>query len=283
MCKKILYVISLIVVLGLTGVASAQLTEIWWDNESGDMLWNNPVNWDRDGQDGQPSELNFVGHKLDGLQNVLIAGPSVNATMDCMSLGDSEGADAYMYFLGATMHTVYHEGGRGNWLIGVLGDGHGHMYMDGGTLDTDTDFCVAYMGTGDLRIIAGTIRAQGAVAIGAMNAGHIDLYGGTIIGEGISPHSAAPGMPFLMNPYGVGSASMDVRGDGTLLARGDWVGLINGYVASGWIYAGEPGYTIDVSLVDIDGITYTQVTAVPEPATIALIGLGGLALIRKRR
>ena len=45
-------------------------------------------------------------------------------------------------------------------------------------------------------------------------------------------------------------------------------------------------YLTSFTVTDNDGVSYTDwefVTVTPEPATISLLGLGGLALIRRRR
>ncbi|MHC4633550.1 MAG: hypothetical protein ACYS9C_20070 [Planctomycetota bacterium] len=44
MCRKLIYLVSFVLVLGLVGNASA--ADFKWDNSAGDSLWRNPENWD---------------------------------------------------------------------------------------------------------------------------------------------------------------------------------------------------------------------------------------------
>jgi len=51
------------------------------------------------------------------------------------------------------------------------------------------------------------------------------------------------------------------------------------YEDAGKLVAGEPGYFLDYA---VDG-EQVVVTAVPEPAALLLLGLGGLMFVRRRR
>ena len=102
--------------------------------------------------------------------------------------------------------------------------------------------------------------------------------GGTTIG---SPANAGA-LNFLGVYTGVGYSGFDFDAGSTGLedpawnaAAGDW------YSAS---YSGSVGDTLQ--LLDYKVSTATPIgmlTVVPEPATIALLGLGGLALLRRRK
>jgi len=66
---------------------------------------------------------------------------------------------------------------------------------------------------------------------------------------------------------------INIQNTGSILIHGNSLTEVQGYITSGWItnartyLAGEN----------------TMITLVPEPATIALLGLSGLVLLRKKR
>ena len=81
----------------------------------------------------------------------------------------------------------------------------------------------------------------------------------------------------------LGNASGTLRGtiDGTILAVGESVtlaGTLNGAIIAGAVELGN----IDIESV-VNGSTFSGSVVVPEPATLVLLGLGSLTLLRRRK
>lgn len=76
--------------------------------------------------------------------------------------------------------------------------------------------------------------------------------------------------------YG-GRGHLDLE-SGSLKVLGNWVGALQTRINNGWITGFDGAGTVNTPV--FDGV-YTVVTAIPEPATMVLLSLGGL-LLRKR-
>ena len=141
----------------------------------------------------------------------------------------------------------------------------GKITVDGGTVNTNW-WRVANCGTGTLIMKNNaTVNATGLLSVPSA------YYNGT----GYATIELESGIfnagDIFMNDHGL------IRiGDGKIVLAGDAQAKVAAYAS--WIVPIDSLKTIDVSY---DG-SFTTVQAIPEPATLALLGLGGL-LLRKRK
>lgn len=134
---------------------------------------------------------------------------------------------------------------------------------------------IPHPGTGRLTMTGGVINIPDANALQIGldgSTGRVDLWGGTI-------------MAGTLEIGGPGSGGiLDIR-EGTLMLRGDEeLATIRSYIEAGLItaYGGWSGAELLYNY-NTTKTCYTTLTAIPEPATIALLGLGGFALLRRRK
>ncbi|MBN1555576.1 MAG: PEP-CTERM sorting domain-containing protein [Phycisphaerae bacterium] len=176
---------------------------------------------------------------------------------------------------GSPQTNFYHNyigGGPESQLFGVP-TGSGNVIVDGedSTWVNHEDLYVGYSGQGTLNIFNG-----GLVSV-------VDILTIDFDGNGDSFINMASGG--MLAIFGDGDASLEA-----------FLGLVEGTDAirywndsiSDWdllAASAELGvdYTLEyISEGDLDGYTVLTVTAMPEPATLGLLSLGGLALMRRR-
>lgn len=168
-------------------------------------------------------------------------------------------------------------------------EGVGVMNMSGGTVNVSGDLVVGstlievildpfqeipHPGTGRVTMTGGLISIPDAnsVKIGTDGStGLLELFGGTIRAGALEIGEPGSG------------GIMDIRA-GTLILDGDRREKVLAYIQAGLMtaYGGASGGEVRYDY-DIANAGKTTVTAIPEPATVLLIGLGGFALIRRKR
>jgi hypothetical protein len=194
--------------------------------------------------------------------------------------------------------------GAGGLYAGYSGTGRGNLYLDGGTVQVNGNLSLGFGANtrGNVTQTAGTLDVDGVLNVGGAGVGLFKIVGddATILVDGYTQNAASTleldingispinvdgivslngrlDIEFLVRPVG-GMMFPIIVNDGTDAVVGTFVGLAQGAA----FFA--PGFDCTV-VITYRGLTGNDVvlTAMPEPGTLSLLGLGALALIRRRR
>lgn len=280
MFKKVLFIVAL-----MSFVASASATYYFDGNV--DDSWNTPGNWANEGSVTPQSDRTYT----------LTAPPT---TADRVYIGGSHLAGDIKLVVQAA-DNILATGGKTRWGFSGSTTSVGTCTMEiYGSLDidvsttwaqnTDTSILVdgGYLncnGTGQynadatMNIINGGVVDAGPNPLQLSNAfgagGYIDLLN---VDDGLF---SAGSLDFGDPMYSLMGIDIVVGADGTIVIGGGFSEFLDAKTlySGGILYAGVAGEGLQFIW---DGVAGTTTIQIPEPATIALLGLGGLLLRRRR-
>jgi T5SS/PEP-CTERM-associated repeat protein len=273
MSKKLIYLISFVLVLGLAGNALAANYRDWDDGDPADHLWSSPANWS---PDGLPTMIGDNGNRTriesgSGKGNY----PTLDATIfavdpngafaDRLYVGhkQGDGSTAKLWVTDGAKLTI-----RDDLNIGHDDNSHGICYVSGSStvIEILDGMKVGRRGDGTLIITGGTINVGDTIEIpsntdtASLNIGHLQLNGGTI---NCSKLTMRP-----LNSGVIGTGTMDV-GRGELIIAGDAKNTVEEYINNGWItaYGGNGTLQLDYDVTN-SGKTTLKATHLlnPNPA-----------------
>jgi len=293
---------KLFILLLLLGVASSALADTvdWWDlytpapgQTSRDRDWFNPANWvwgtNTSPPPGVPTAASEVRmHRTLGapydLTAIIATGSpydaSGNAFASVINIGGTGLSNGGLPLGQLTINSGSLTVGNGLRVGGSSSSKRsGELFVNGGIINAPSYLAVGYGpsagGTsGWMYMIAGDVNV-GTFDIGrvAGTNGYADISGGTIYAN-----------DFRMRPAGgTGTVSLNLSGTGKIIINGDKTQVVEGpdndlldWIDNGWINP-EVLYDYDISN---PGKTTLYV---PEPATVCLLGIGALSLLRRKK
>lgn len=260
------------------------------DPVDGYYYWSDPVNWNLDTMPAALANVNVRNNakvKIDGgeydynrVYSGSVAGlPAyVKVTGGTLHVKDQvapgwSNVDGYFIVDGGTVD-IYGTGGAGGFGGMTVGNfAKGHFELISGTVNCRVmTVGVQPTGSGVIRISGGTLTVSANTYLPQnASAAVVDMI---VSGTGIADIGTLAGQPAV--DFTLPGRNLDIRDAGQLLVRGGYSNdnPIVGIKGNGIL--GNVNYSYDPTT------NKTTITALPEPASLLLLGLGGLVL-RKRK
>jgi hypothetical protein len=279
--KKMKKLFILLLLLGVTSIASAVgVTTTWRTVAQGRVSsnWLDPCNWSA----GLPT--NEAGNSTTLYNSAAQAdGPIINGLATALAIRDGGIGGP----LGTTAHLTMQSGTLtvGDFLLvapdSTTGGGrNGMLHMEGGTINLLTNQGRLGIGNGADGNPIGSQNITGTLDMTGGNINAKTMYIGANLTKGIATISGGTIdliQDFWMRPNALNPnvPSLTISGTGEIIITGDLSARVLGYKDVGWI-----NDEVQISLTRNPGRT---TLFVPEPATICLLGIGALSLLRRRK
>ena len=283
----------------LLGVASSALATTDWSYTTTNRDWFNPANWDDSGAVQpvpQPIPTAATEVRTHASYGAPYAYTAIIAAGSPYNPSELPAVASVINIGGNANSYVTPQFPRGQLTINsgtlTVGNGirvggssssirSGEFYVNGGVVNSPVYLAVGY-GPG-----GGGNSGWMYMTDGIVNVGQFDIVRIAGTTTGINGYAYISGgtinaTDLRMKPAGgTGTALLDITGSGKIVITGDKVATIQGYIDNGWIKTNGVAWE-DYSLVSYDAGT-NKTTLIPEPATICLLGIGALSLLRRRK
>lgn len=269
--KRLLFI--MITVGFLAGAADAVF--ITYTGPDGGV-WDDPCNWDLgrvpdwtldDRVQIRSGAVNIsTAQQISGLRLSMDAPGATLNIFDGADLYSPQRGPLLCYGTGAGAANVNMYGGTfrnipslGAWAAANYGTGGMNWYQEGGTA-TFGQFRNQKAGDVNIVVVGGKLTASRIGILSGAAGQRYDMY-------------VASGGVMEVNRIDLGNGTMTITLDvsGTFRVRTAYLANFESIVT----YLGTP-------VITVDGL-YTQVHVIPEPATIALLGIGSMLMIRRRK
>lgn len=251
-------------------VQNASATDWHWTGADNSGVWSDPANWDQGtvppstAGDIYVDPVTYTGHVIIGASDVVqntgtLQGPEWGQTLDIYGTVNAG------YAL-STIGDPMYSGSTVN------------LYGNGSVTAGDSFFIGEpwWLQTGMGNTTVNLYDNSQVTANYVIMSGHLNIYGGTVTAlDGFLTGTATTGA------WGSTSTTdalrlIDIAG-GKLVVAGDITSQIDDLISRG-ILEGN-GVVGAVNIDTTSDLGYTVITAVPEPASVALFGLGGCAIM----
>jgi hypothetical protein len=139
----------------------------------------------------------------------------------------------------------------------------------GGRLDIGSDYVTGIWGNSGVTTVSGILNMGNYLNMGAGGFdGDLSITGGTVTSVNLSINT-------------LGGATMDISGAGKYIAPISNLGNINYWVTNGAITGNGIAKNVNIDTTTESGKVI--LTAIPEPATLSMLVLGSLAMLKRRR